>query len=163
MPSLRNYTILVGAETGGINLIEASSRARGASSLDTVMLSLIFGQGRSDHAVLARSGVPSVFFTDANKGFIVGNLGTILSSTDGGNTWTDVSTGTTISHSEITFADAINGWIVGSKGTILNTSDGGTTWKKTLFANENAGVVDLLIDIFRYIRITSNRYLYFRK
>lgn len=68
IPSLRNYTILVGAETGGENLIEASSRAREASSLDTVMLSLIFGQGRSDHAVLARSGVPSVFFTDANNG-----------------------------------------------------------------------------------------------
>lgn len=68
LPSLRNYTILDGAETAGINLIEASSRAREASSLDTVMLSLIFGQGRSDHAVLARSGVPSVFFTDANNG-----------------------------------------------------------------------------------------------
>ncbi|MFT4520823.1 MAG: hypothetical protein ACI9JM_003231 [Halioglobus sp.] len=68
LPSLRNYTILVGAETGGENFIDASRRAREASSLDTVMLSLIFGQGRSDHAVLARAGVPSVFFTDANNG-----------------------------------------------------------------------------------------------
>ena len=68
LPSLRNYTVLVGAETGGANLIEASDQARESSSLDTVMLSLIFGQGRSDHAVLARSGVPSVFFTDANNG-----------------------------------------------------------------------------------------------
>lgn len=68
LPSLRNYTILVGAETGGANLVEASDRAREASSLDTVMLSLIFGQGRSDHAVLTDSSVPAVFFTDANNG-----------------------------------------------------------------------------------------------
>jgi hypothetical protein len=68
LPSLRNYTILVGAETGGSNLLDAADRAREASSLDTVMLSLLFGQGRSDHAVFASVGVPSVFFTDANNG-----------------------------------------------------------------------------------------------
>lgn len=68
LPSLRNHTILVGAETGGANLIEASISAQEASSLETVMLSLIFGQGRSDHAVLTAASVPSVFFTDANNG-----------------------------------------------------------------------------------------------
>ncbi|MGI9287718.1 MAG: M28 family metallopeptidase [Pseudomonadales bacterium] len=68
LPSLRNSTILVGAETGGANLIDVATRARAQSSLDTVMLSLLFGQGRSDHAILVGSGVPSVFFTDANNG-----------------------------------------------------------------------------------------------
>ena len=67
-PSLRESTILVGAETGGDNLVAASQSAKEASTLDTVMLSLLFGQGRSDHAVFARAGVPSVFFTDANNG-----------------------------------------------------------------------------------------------
>ena len=68
LPSLREFTILVGAETGGDNLVSAAKRARDVSSLNTVMLSLLFGQGRSDHAVLARAGVPTVFFTDANNG-----------------------------------------------------------------------------------------------
>lgn len=68
LPSLRESTILVGAETGGDNLVAASRAARKSSSLDTLMLSLLFGQGRSDHAVLAAAGVPSVFFTDANNG-----------------------------------------------------------------------------------------------
>lgn len=68
LPSLRESTILVGAETGGENLVAASQAARNASTLDTLMLSLLFGQGRSDHAVLAGVGVPSVFFTDANNG-----------------------------------------------------------------------------------------------
>ncbi|MFK8048337.1 MAG: M28 family metallopeptidase [Halioglobus sp.] len=68
LPSLRNFTILVGAETGGPNLIDAANSAREVSNLETVMLSLLFGQGRSDHAVLARVGVPVVFLTDANNG-----------------------------------------------------------------------------------------------
>jgi Peptidase family M28 len=68
LPSLRESTILVGAETGGESLVAASQAARTASTLDTLMLSLLFGQGRSDHAVLTGVGVPSVFFTDANNG-----------------------------------------------------------------------------------------------
>lgn len=68
LPSLRESTILVGAETGGKNLVAASQAARNASTLDTLMLSLLYGQGRSDHAVFAGVGVPSVFFTDANNG-----------------------------------------------------------------------------------------------
>lgn len=68
LPSLRNYTILVGAETGGAHLVDAATRAQEASTLDTVMLSLVFGQGRSDHAVFDGVGVPTVFFTDSNNG-----------------------------------------------------------------------------------------------
>jgi hypothetical protein len=29
---------------------------------------------------------------------------------------------------------------------VYKSTDGGTTWRKTLFANENAGVVDLIMD-----------------
>ncbi len=64
-PSLANMTVLVGAETGGINLVNAAATAAEASTLDTVRLSLLFGQGRSDHANFVSAGVPSVFFTDA--------------------------------------------------------------------------------------------------
>ena len=53
LPSLTNATIMVGAETGGPNLVDAAGRAADASPLDTVALSLLFGQGRSDHANLA--------------------------------------------------------------------------------------------------------------
>ncbi len=66
LPALRNTTVAVGAETGGPNLVEATTRAAGASTLETLQLSLLFGQGRSDHANFVAAGVPSVFFTDAN-------------------------------------------------------------------------------------------------
>lgn len=65
-PALADVTVVVGAETGGPNLIAATQAATGASSLQTLALSLLFGQGRSDHAGFAAAGVPIVFFTDAN-------------------------------------------------------------------------------------------------
>jgi Peptidase family M28 len=64
-PSLRNSTVMVGAETGGSNLVNSARAATKASTLDTVELSLLFGQGRSDHANFANAGIPTVFFTDA--------------------------------------------------------------------------------------------------
>jgi len=67
-PALTDTTVMVGAETGGPNLIDSAARATEASTLDTLALSLLFGQGRSDHAVLAAAGVPVVFYTDANNG-----------------------------------------------------------------------------------------------
>ena len=67
LPSLANSTIMVGAETGGQALTDAALAATQVSSLDTIRLSLLFGQGRSDHANFAAAGVPSVFFTDANS------------------------------------------------------------------------------------------------
>jgi hypothetical protein len=68
LPSLRDLTVLVGAETGGPALVAAAKAAADASSLSPVRLSLLFGQGRSDHAVFAEAGVPTVFSTDATNG-----------------------------------------------------------------------------------------------
>lgn len=64
-PSGRNLTLAVGAETGGPVLTEVVEQAAAASTLDTRLLSLVFGLGRSDHAVFAGASVPTVFFTDA--------------------------------------------------------------------------------------------------
>jgi hypothetical protein len=66
LPSLADVTVVVGAETGGAVLTEAAAAAGDGSILDTADLSLLFGQGRSDHASFADVGVPTVFFTDAN-------------------------------------------------------------------------------------------------
>ena len=65
LPSLRNVSIAVGAESGGAPLIGGVQSAIGTETLDVKMFSEIFGQGRSDHANLIAAGVPSVFFTDS--------------------------------------------------------------------------------------------------
>jgi Zn-dependent M28 family amino/carboxypeptidase len=66
LPSLDTTTVIVGAETGGQPLIDATAAAAAQSTLTSLQLSLLFGQGRSDHAVFANAQVPTVFFTDAN-------------------------------------------------------------------------------------------------
>lgn len=65
LPTLRNSTLAVGAETGGPSYQAAVGAAGASSVLDLSQLSVVFGQGRSDHANFAAASVPSVFFTDA--------------------------------------------------------------------------------------------------
>ena len=64
-PALADSTVMIGAETGGPNLIAAARAATEHSPLSTLTLSLGFGDGRtSDHNTFAAAGVPTVFFTD---------------------------------------------------------------------------------------------------
>lgn len=67
LPQLAGTTIVVGAETGGSELSEAAADAAAGSELDALSLSLLFGQGRSDHAVFSGAEVPTVFFTDSTS------------------------------------------------------------------------------------------------
>lgn len=68
LPSLAETTFVIGAETGGSALEAAVGAGTGSTDLEPVDLSLLFGQGRSDHATFADAGVPTAFFTDATSG-----------------------------------------------------------------------------------------------
>jgi Zn-dependent M28 family amino/carboxypeptidase len=65
LPSLRNTTFAIAAESGGGRLQRIVKSAIGRQPHDTPMLSSIFGQNRSDYASFLGANVPSVFFTDA--------------------------------------------------------------------------------------------------
>lgn len=65
LPTLRNETLALGAETGGPSFRAAIDAAGTASPLSLSQLSVVFGQGRSDHVSFAAQSVPTVFFTDA--------------------------------------------------------------------------------------------------
>lgn len=88
-----------------------------------------------------------ITFVSESKGFIVGTDGTILSTTDGGTTWTQLPKFTTDTFREIHFTDENNGWILcernvftrGQNGTsyLRKTSDGGRNWERIEF--EDAG------------------------
>ena len=83
----------------------------------------------------------SVFFTDADSGWIggstelpgeegsMGGPSAILATTDGGHTWHPRYN---LPHSilRIQFVDKTNGWASATKGFIYNTTDGGRTWDK---------------------------------
>ncbi len=67
-------------------------------------------------------------FVDAKTGTVVGYYGTIVRTTDGGNSWTIQTSGTTQNLWAVSFADVNNGTAVGEGGTILRTTDGGGFW-----------------------------------
>jgi hypothetical protein len=64
-PSLRNASFAVAPESGGTRFQQIVRSAIDGSTLDTELLSSIFGQNRSDYVSFLGKQVPSVFFTDA--------------------------------------------------------------------------------------------------
>lgn len=68
------------------------------------------------------------FFTDAQTGWVVGSGGTILKTSNGGNTWSAISTTITSALNAVFFYNASTGWICGDAGKILKTTDGGASW-----------------------------------
>jgi len=65
LPTLRDTTFAIGAETGGDRLTAAVGQAVRPGALDTHRLSWVFGQGRSDYLPFIQAGVPTVFFSDS--------------------------------------------------------------------------------------------------
>jgi len=84
------------------------------------------------------------------KGCVVGGEGNIFITSDGGNEWIEINSGTNYGLRSVFFIDENKGWAVGYQGTILNTVNGGLTWFNQIsgtdrdlfsvfFVNENEG------------------------
>ena len=69
-------------------------------------------------------------FVDSLHGWIVGDHGTILHSSNGGNIWISQNTIVNAKLYGVSFCDSLNGWAVGDRGTILKTGNGGDSWQK---------------------------------
>lgn len=65
LPSVKNYSFAIAAETGGASLQASVDAAVASHTLQTGRFSFIFGQGRSDYVNFVNNNVPSVFFSDA--------------------------------------------------------------------------------------------------
>ena len=70
----------------------------------------------------------AVWFTDSDTGIVAGDQGTILRTTDGGESWVAQDSGVSETLLNVSFSDASNGTAVGQLGTIIRTTDGGQTW-----------------------------------
>jgi photosystem II stability/assembly factor-like uncharacterized protein len=64
--------------------------------------------------------------------------GTILRTTDGGNTWVSQTSGTTNALFSVSFTDVNHGTAVGDYGTILRTTNGGASWVSQTSGTTNA-------------------------
>lgn len=69
-------------------------------------------------------------FPTKEKGWVVGDYGTILATQDGGKWWSRQETGTHALLRGVDFVDEKRGWAVGVRGTVLHTEDGGQSWAK---------------------------------
>ncbi len=82
-----------------------------------------------------------VSFVDSQTGWVVGNLGTLLATTDGGESWSAQEVGA-IDLAAVDFVNAASGWTVGAGGVILHTADGGATW-----SSQASGTAEPLTDV----------------
>jgi photosystem II stability/assembly factor-like uncharacterized protein len=71
-----------------------------------------------------------VQFATPERGWIVGEFGVILTTSDGGRTWTAQTSPVDTTLFGVNFKDVDNGWAVGIEQVLLHTTDGGATWKK---------------------------------
>lgn len=73
-------------------------------------------------------GRQAVYFPDALHGCVVGQFGTIRTTSDGGTTWVSRVSGTSNYLKAVHFFDAQHGIAVGANSIIVRTNDGGVTW-----------------------------------
>jgi photosystem II stability/assembly factor-like uncharacterized protein len=71
-----------------------------------------------------------VHFVDQNNGWVCGQTGTVLHTTNGGVTWTIQNAPANNGYYCIYFVNNLTGWAVGSSGSseFIHTTDGGNTW-----------------------------------
>jgi len=98
------------------------------------------------------------FFLDENAGWAAGYDGTLLETSDGGNSWISKNIGTLDDIHDIFFINSMVGWAILYEfspfrhGSIINTTDGGNSWNVQLniwdytfhsifFTDENNGWV----------------------
>lgn len=73
----------------------------------------------------------AVRFVDEQNGFALGEFGTVMASTDGGDTWEPREyIPNEFYPMGVDFLDADNGWVGGLDGVIWQTTDGGRSWER---------------------------------
>lgn len=83
-------------------------------------------------AVSVAETLSAVFFVTPEIGWAVGSTGTIMHTSDTGETWETQDSGSTFDLFDVNFINDEKGWIAGSNGAILETFDGGIKWSNII-------------------------------
>ncbi len=92
----------------------------------------------------------SVMFPGTNVGYAVGEIGSVVKTTDAGLHWAALPTAVSQHLQSVFFTDDNTGFAVGDEGAIIKTTNGGTTWdslasgttlclNSVFFTNNNKG------------------------
>jgi photosystem II stability/assembly factor-like uncharacterized protein len=99
------------------------------SNPETLVVIQGYGWVDQSKAALTTNTLNGVHFYDRLHGWAVGNLGTILATTDGGLNWTrQDSKSTAYVLNGVYFLTAQHGFAVGASGRILESVNGGSIW-----------------------------------
>jgi photosystem II stability/assembly factor-like uncharacterized protein len=82
-------------------------------------------------------------YVTPERAWVVGEFGVILTTMDGGLTWTSQPSGVGTTLFGVHFADAERGWAAGIESVLLHTKDGGATWQPQEVASEKGFVLAL--------------------
>jgi photosystem II stability/assembly factor-like uncharacterized protein len=77
-----------------------------------------------------RQNLFAACFPTDREGWMVGELGRIIKTTDGGKSWVRQDAGTKRPFLAMSCLDAHTAWIAGKEGIIYGTTDGGDSWKQ---------------------------------
>ena len=103
-----------------------------------------------------------IHFSDHQTGWAVGYNGTIMKTTDGGETWIGIPIDTG-DFRDVQFLDNDRGWLAGKDGAFYRTSDGGENWERVIsggypadedfsnvwFQGETLGFVQGILGVYR--------------
>ncbi|MBC8488389.1 MAG: T9SS type A sorting domain-containing protein [Bacteroidetes bacterium] len=79
-------------------------------------------------AIETNNNLYGLSFTDSLTGWICGENGLMLHTTDGYN-WNQQPTPVTVNLYDVFFLNALQGWSCGDSGTIIHTNNGGQVWE----------------------------------
>jgi len=93
-----------------------------------------------------------VYFPSVNFGYVAGDSGLVLRSSDLGDTWSILNTGFDLKLNSVFFTNDSTGYVVGDSGLILRTSNYGLSWQqqtspnnislnKIFFVNDTVGFI----------------------
>lgn len=118
--------------------------------------SLVFAQWEPLNTGVNINSFYDVFCISTSNIIVVGSEGTILKSTNGGNTWVKKTSGTTNTLWKVQFPTTEIGYIFCSDGKILKTIDGGETWTPKETGLNGANYFDDLSCVDENLIFTSN-------
>lgn len=78
-----------------------------------------------------------VFFVATDTGYVIGNDGVVLKTTDGGTSWQHQTFAATNNLNDIFFTNPSTGIVVGDSGLVAITSDGGSSWNISYINSAN--------------------------
>jgi photosystem II stability/assembly factor-like uncharacterized protein len=122
-----------------LDITHAGSRLVTVGERGHILVSNDEGKTWSQKQVPTRSQLTAVFFTDEKHGWAVGHDAVILTTADGGDTWT-------LQHQDkqyddplldVWFRDQNNGIAIGAYGLYLSTDNGGRSWDKRHISDDD--------------------------